>query len=56
MKGRIAMLLLLIVLFVLLGGGGGYYGHRRWGYRGSAGISLSTLLIIVLLVYMLGAV
>jgi hypothetical protein len=48
------MLILLLILLLVLGGGGGYYGHNRWGYRGSAGIGLGTILLVVLLVYMLG--
>jgi hypothetical protein len=48
------MLILLIILLLLMGGGGGYYGHSRWGYRGSAGVGLGTILLIVLLVYALG--
>jgi hypothetical protein len=49
------MLILLIVLLLILGCSGGYYGHRRWGYGGSTGIGLGTILLIVLLVYLLGA-
>ncbi|MGA2117054.1 MAG: DUF3309 family protein [Bryobacteraceae bacterium] len=49
------MLILLIVLLLILGGSGGYYGHRRWGYGGSAGIGLGTIVLIVLLAYLLGA-
>jgi hypothetical protein len=49
------MLLLIILLILLLGGGGGYYGYGRWGYGGGAGISLGTILLIVLLFYLLGA-
>ncbi|MGA1998245.1 MAG: DUF3309 domain-containing protein [Bryobacteraceae bacterium] len=49
------MLILLIVLLLILGGSGGYYGHRRWGYGGSAGIGLGTILLIVLIAYLLGA-
>jgi hypothetical protein len=49
-----AMLILLIVLLLVLGGGGGYYGHSRWGYRGSAGIGLGTILLILLLAYLVG--
>ena len=48
------MLILLIVLLLVLGGGGGYYGHSRWGYRGSAGIGLGTILLILLLAYLVG--
>jgi len=48
------MLILIILLILLLGGGGGYYGHSRWGYRGGAGISISTILLILLLVWALG--
>jgi hypothetical protein len=50
------MLILIIIALLLLGGGGGYYGHSRWGYRGSTGIGLSTVLVIALLVYLLRAV
>jgi len=48
------MLILIIILLLVLGGSGGYYGHRRWGYRGGAGIGLSTILLILLLAYLLG--
>lgn len=47
------MLLLIILLLLLLGGCGGYYGHCRWGYRGSAGVGLWTILILLLLLYMI---
>jgi len=50
------MLIIIIVLLLLMGTGGGYYGHRRWGYGGSAGIGLGTILLIVLVVYLLGGV
>lgn len=47
--------IIIIVLMVLvLGGGGGYYGHSRWGYRGSTGIGLGTILVILLVAYLLG--
>ena len=49
------MLLLVIVLVLLFGGGGGYYGYSRWGSRGGMGI-LGTVLVIVLVLYLLGAV
>jgi hypothetical protein len=49
------MLLLIIVLVLLFGGGGGYYGYSRWGTRGGFGI-LGTVLLIVLVLYLLGAV
>jgi len=48
------MLLLLIILLIVLGGGGGYYGYGRWGYGGGAGISLGTILLILLIGYLLG--
>jgi hypothetical protein len=48
------MLILLIILLILFAGGGGYYGHSRWGPGGGVGISLGTILIIVLVVYLLG--
>jgi len=49
------MLLLIILLILLLGGGGGYYGYSRWGTRGGMGI-VGTVLLIVLVFYLLGAV
>ena len=48
------MLILLILLLLVLAGGGGYYGHSRWGYGGSAGIGLGTVVAILLVVYLLG--
>jgi len=48
------MLILIIVLLLVLGGGGGYYGHSRWGYGGGAGISVGTILLILLVAYLLG--
>ena len=48
------MLILLIVLILLFGGGGGYYGYGRWGAGGGMGISLGTILLIVLIGYLLG--
>ena len=48
------MLILLIVVLLLFGVGGGYYGHSRWGYGGGAGISVGTILVILLVAYMLG--
>jgi hypothetical protein len=47
-------LVLIVVLVLLLGGGGGYYGYGRWGARGGAGISLGTILVILLVCYLLG--
>ena len=49
------MLLLIIILILLFGGGGGYYGYSRWGYGGGLGV-LGTVLLIVLILYLLGAV
>ena len=49
------MLLLIVILILLFGGGGGYYGYSRWGSRGGFGI-LGTVLLIVLILYLLGAV
>ena len=47
-------LIIIILLVLLLGGGGGYYGHSRWGVGGGAGISLGTILLILLIAYLLG--
>lgn len=49
------MLLLIVVLVLLFGGGGGYYGYSRWGTGGGMGI-LGTVLVIVLVLYLLGAI
>jgi hypothetical protein len=48
------MLLLLIVLLLLFGGGGGYYGYSRWGTGGGLGV-VGTALLIVMVLYLLGA-
>jgi hypothetical protein len=48
------MIILLIILILLFGGGGGYYGHSRWGAGGGAGVSLGTILVILLIAYLLG--
>ncbi len=48
------MLLLIIILLLLFAGGGGYYGYSRWGSRGGAGISLGTVVLILLIAYLLG--
>jgi hypothetical protein len=50
------MLILLIILILLLGGGGGYYGYGRWGVGGGAGISVGTILLIVLIAYLLNLI
>jgi hypothetical protein len=50
------MIILLIILLLLFAGGGGYYGYGRWGLGGGAGISLGTILMIVLVVYLLGGI
>ncbi len=48
------MLLLIIILILLFGGGGGYYGYSRWGTGGGLGI-LGTVLLVVLIMYLVGA-
>ena len=48
------MLLLLVILLLVFAGGAGYYGFGRWGSRGGAGISLGTVLLILLIAYLLG--
>jgi len=49
------MLILIVVLALLFAGGGGYYGYGRWGTRGGAGIGLGTVLLVVLICYLVGA-
>ena len=49
------MLLLLIILVLLFGGRGVFYGYSRWGSRGGIGI-FGTVLLVVLALYLLGAV
>jgi hypothetical protein len=48
------MLLIIILLVLLFAGGGGYYGYSRWGTGGGLGI-VGTVLLIVLVLYLLGA-
>jgi hypothetical protein len=48
------MLILIIILILIFGGGGGYYGYGRWGHAGGAGISLGTILLILLIAWLLG--
>jgi hypothetical protein len=43
-------MIILIILIILLFGGG-WFGFNQWGPRG--GISLGTLLLIVLIIYLL---
>ena len=47
------MSLILIILLILLFAGGGF-GYRTWGAMGG-GISVGTVLIIILVLYLLGA-
>jgi hypothetical protein len=54
-EGGYNVLLLIILLMLLFGGGGGYYGYSRWGYGGGLGIG-GTVLLIVLLLYLFGAI
>jgi len=49
------MLLLIIILALLFAGGGGYYGYSRWVAGGGLGI-VGTVIVIVLVLYLLGAV
>jgi predicted ABC-type exoprotein transport system permease subunit len=49
------VLLLILVLLLLFGGGGGYYGYSKWGRSGGLGI-FGTVLLIVVILYLLGAV
>lgn len=46
------MLFTIIILILLFGGGGGYYGYSR-GHVGTGGISVYTILLIVVLAYLL---
>jgi uncharacterized spore protein YtfJ len=47
-------LIIIIILVLLFAGGGGYFGYNRWGFGGGAGISLGTVLVILLICYLLG--
>jgi hypothetical protein len=51
---KIMMLLLIVILVLLFAGGGGYYGYGRWGSRGGMGVSLGTILMVLLIAYLLG--
>lgn len=48
------LLILLVIVLLLLASGGGYYGYGRWGYTGGAGVSLGTIVIILLVLYLMG--
>lgn len=45
------MLILLILLLLIFGGGGGYWGHANYGIYGGGGISLGTILLILVIWY-----
>lgn len=49
-------MLLLLIVILLIAGGGGFYGHSRWGVGGGAGISLGSILVILLVAYLLGVI
>ena len=49
------MELLLIILLLILLLGGGFYGHRRYGHRGLGGV-LGLVLIVILILWLVGAV
>ena len=49
-------MLLLLIVILLIAGGGGFYGHSRWGVGGGAGISLGSILAILLVAYLLGVI
>ena len=46
--------LVIVLLVVLLLGGGGYYGHRSYGTAGLGGV-LGFALVVVLILWFLGA-
>ena len=48
------LLIVIIILLLVFAGGGGYWGNARWGPQGGLGISLGTVLVILLLCYLLG--
>jgi hypothetical protein len=50
-----SLLLIVIICVLLFGGGGGYYGYSKWGMGGGLGV-LGTVLLIVLVLYLLGAI
>lgn len=47
-------MIVLLLVVLLIAGGSGYYGHNRWGPGGGAGISLGSILVILLVAYLLG--
>jgi hypothetical protein len=47
-------LLIIIIVLLVLFGGGGWYGYRSYGGPGLGGV-LGTLLIIILVLWLLGA-
>jgi hypothetical protein len=49
-------MLILVIVILLVAGSGGFYGHSRWGMRGGTGISLGSILAILLVAYLLGVI
>ena len=47
--------LVIVLLVILLLGGGGYYGHRSYGNTGLGGV-LGLALVIVLVLWLMGAI
>lgn len=45
------MILLIILLILLFGGGGGYWGNAQYGPFWGGGISLGTIILILLIWY-----
>lgn len=50
------MLVLLLILLLVFGGGGYYGGYGRWGHGGGVGISIGTVVTILLIAYLLGII
>jgi hypothetical protein len=49
------LIILIVILVLVFGGGGGYYAHSNYGYVGSGGV-LSTVLVIVLVIWLLNRI
>lgn len=48
------VLVIVILLILLLGGGASFHGYNNWGHGIGGGISLGTILLICLIVWLFG--
>lgn len=49
-------LIIIILLILLLSGAGGYFGHAQWGVGGGAGVSLGTIILLLIICRIFGLI